>query len=276
MNNKPIPKEWLSNSILQKRIILHWCVSSYEPDQLSIDSYHLLIDGNGELHRGAYDLDERAPHTYMFNSAIGISICAMGGWNGSSTPYPPTKAQWDTLVKTVKQLCETYDIPVDRSHVLSHGEVTEVLGVDQEGKWDPDYWPHLGIAPGSGKFGNTFRKAVLENSVNENPEVKVRLKNSSTVLSGFLSDAQTMIPLRKFVEWVNKAGYKIKLEKVDSEHKTFYLSHEGLDILEKSFTNINGTGYASLKEIADWMKLKITVEQWAKDKRIVVVQPREG
>lgn len=134
--NNPIPESWLSKNILQKRIITHWTVTSYDPDPVSIDSYHIVIDGDGKLHRGSSDLDQKSPHCYGFNSAIGISLACVGGYVSSSNPgpYPPTKEQWESLVSVVKQLCDRYDIPVTPTTVLQHGEVYDNLLVDQWGR----------------------------------------------------------------------------------------------------------------------------------------------
>jgi hypothetical protein len=279
----PIPTQWLEGiEPLQKRIIAHWTVTGYKPDEHSLDSYHFVIDGDGKLVKCSRGIDEPAPHTYAFNSAIGISLACMGGWNGSETDYPPTKEQWETLVAIVRQLSQTYGISIDRSHVLMHGEVTEVLGVDQWGKWDIGYLPHLGIGPETGaRCGSELRARVLavdgQNHTGGNPEVKVRLAGSSTVITGFLSDAQTMVPLRPFVHWAKEAGYGIDLVEVDATHRTYYLNDtnpstaERRDVLEKGYVQLADTGYAQLRDITEWMGLKLTTETWTKDKRVLVV-----
>lgn len=280
----PIPKEWLLGlTPIQKRIICHWTVTGYIPDAHSLDSYHFVIDGDGRLVRCSRDIEEPAPHTYAFNSAIGISLACMGGWNGASTPHPPTKAQWETLVTVVKQLCQTYGIPVDRTHVLMHGEVTEALGVDQWGKWDIGYLPHLGIGPENGaRCGSELRARVLENggggNIGADPVVKVRLEGSTTVLTGFLSDAQTMVPLRPFVHWAKEGGHQLEIANVDTTHRTYYLRDtnpngaQRRDILEKGYVQIGDTGYAQLRDITDWLGLKIATETWSKEKRVIVVK----
>lgn len=282
----PIPESHLSTvKPIQKRIICHWTVTGYEGDEHCKDSYHYIVQGDGTLVRGYRYLDEPTAHTYGFNSAIGLSICCMGGWNGTYTPYPPTKEQWDTLCAAVKQLCQTYNIPIDRNHVLMHGEVTEVLGLDQWGKWDIGYLPHLGIGPETGRLcGNELRRTVLmegtgNNVTLANPPVKIRLQGSPTVLEGFLTDATTMVPLRKFVEWAAEAGYKIKLGSVNTEHRTYYLRTSGppydaqspVGVLEKGYLQLGDTGYAELRDITDWLGLKVKVETWTREKRILVV-----
>jgi hypothetical protein len=47
-----------------------------------------------------------------------------------------TKVQWDHMCMGIAQLCAYYDIPVTDETVLSHAEVEDTLGVNQDGKWD--------------------------------------------------------------------------------------------------------------------------------------------
>ena len=282
----PIPKEWLEGlTPLQKRVILHWTVTGYEGDEHCLDSYHFIITGKGEIKRGNRDIDEPAPHTYMLNSAIGISICAMGNWDGHSTPYPPTKAQWDTLVSTCRQLAVTYGIPCTRSHILMHGEVTEVFGpnFDQWGKWDIGYLPHAGIQPETGrKCGDLLRKEVAlpgtrvpvrSPALEKDPMVKVsvRLQGSSKVMDGFLFDGSSYVPLRAFINWAKE---KLPNDDIDLvvQNKNFYIGAGNKDVIEGTYRNIGGTGYAALKNLTDYLGLKIVIETWTKDKRIVVVK----
>lgn len=286
----PIPEAWLKGlKPLQKRIVLHWTVTGYQPDAHSLDSYHFIINGKGEVIRGSRDIDEPCPHTYMLNSAIGISLACMGGWNGS-TKYPPTKEQWETLVAAVRQLCKTYDIPCARNNVLMHGEVTEMFGpeFDQWGKWDIGYLPHAGIKPETGEAcGNLLRKQVKAGGLvlvlggvgkpvptpAPNVVISYRLQGSPTVLEGFLFDGSGYIPLRAFTEWATKAGYKLLL---GVEGKNYYVSDPtgAKDVLEGEYRNIKGTGFAPLKNLATYLDLKIEVETWTKEKKILVLRKK--
>lgn len=270
-----IPNEWLSHSILQKRIICHWTVTSYDPDEVSIDSYHIIIDGDGKLHRGSSDLDERSPHTYMFNSAIGISLACMGGYVSSANPgqYPPTKEQWESLIEVVKQLSDTYSIPVTPTTVLMHGEVTDNLLVDQWGKWDIGWLPHLGLS-GAKACGDELRKRVLgSNDDNVRTPVYVRVSGYSKPIKGFLMDGSAMVPLREFAN----ASEVIRIVKLDmSGSKKFAeLSING----EKKTTKqemliLDEIGHVSLSELCNKMNWTTSVESWTKEKRIVVAKPR--
>lgn len=282
----PIPKEWLEGlTPLQKRVILHWTVTGYEGDEHCLDSYHFIITGKGEIKRGNRDIDEPAPHTYMLNSAIGISICAMGNWNGTSTPYPPTKAQWETLVAACRQLAEMYGIPCDRSHILNHGEVTEVFGpdFDQWGKWDIGYLPHAGIQLETGRqCGDLLRSQVALPGLavgspppipEKDPMVRVavRLQGSPKVMDGFLFDGSSYVPLRAFINWAKE---KLPNDDIDLvvQNKNFYIGAGNKDVIEGTYRNIGGTGYAALKNLTYYLGLKIVIETWTKDKRIVVVK----
>lgn len=287
-----IPDSWIKPfRPLQKRIICHWTVTGYQPDEHSLDSYHFLITGKGEVIRGSRDPDEPAPHTYMLNSAIGISLCCMGAWNGSYTPYQPTEKQWNTLVNLVWQLCNIYQIPVTRSTVLMHGEVTEVFGpeFDQWGKWDIGYLPHAGIGPETGaKCGNLLRKQVKEVTLaspsgsilhpdpKKDPTVVIsyRLQGSPTVLVGFLFDGSGYVPIRQFREWALKAGYTFKLE---VEGKNYYVADPTgkKPVIEGEYRNIKGVGYAPLKPIAAFLDLNIEIETWTKEKRVLVLKKKE-
>lgn len=285
--NGPIPLQWLEGlTPLQKRIVLHWTVTGYEGDEHCLDSYHFIITGKGEIKRGTRDIDEPAPHTYMLNSAIGVSLCCMGGWNGTSTAYPPTKAQWDLLVAAVRQLATSYRIPCDRQHILMHGEVTEVFGpdFDQWGKWDIGYLPHAGIKPETGrKCGDLLRKEVgtpgtaLEGTIFPGPnedkipmvKVSVRLQGAPYVMPGFLFDGSSYVPLRQFTEWAKAENIQIELK---VEGKNFYIASGDKDVLEGTYRNIGGTGYTALKNLTDYLGLKIVIETWTKDKRVVVVK----
>lgn len=297
----PIPKGWFIDkngklmTPLSKRLILHWTVTSYEPDETSLYSYHFLIKGDGTMARGKYDPDEKAPHTYLFNSALSISLCCMGGWDGKKTAYPPTKAQWDTLIKACAQLCSTYGIPTEPNNLLMHGEVASVLGVDQWGKWDIGYLPHLGIGPETGaRCGNELRKSVKERLSTtitntsgdpkapdqpiDLPLISYRLEGSPVVLQGFLLDGSGMVPLRTFVQWCIDAGYPVRLGSVYPTTKTFYLEHtvanfsERKDVLEGGYVVIDYRGWVELKPISQWMGLKVEVETWTKEKKVLVLR----
>lgn len=270
-----IPEAWLKGLYpLQKRIICHWTVTGYKPDSPSLDSYHFVIDGDGKVHRGYRDIDTPAPHTFGFNSSIGISLACMGGWDGESTPYPPTEAQWNSLVECVRQLCDRYSIPITQNSVLMHGEVDRILGVDQDGKWDIGYLPHLGIHGNTNACGSVLRQSLLAEPAPV--EVAIRLQGQPTVFYGILQDAKTYVRIRDFVKWVAEVEKHkaFKLEEVFSN--LVVLGFEGQeDTKLVSLVNLKGVGYCQVQPISDMLGLTIKIEKWNKDSRIIVMKEKE-
>lgn len=147
---RAVPASWMPKAKMD-RIILHWTAGAHEPSGLDKKHYHILIDGDGELHRGNHAISANVPplrsksyaaHTLNCNShSIGVSLCAMGGDVRESPfragPFPITRAQWSRLAQAAAELCLRYDIPVSRKTVLGHGEVQKNLNIKQNGKWDP-------------------------------------------------------------------------------------------------------------------------------------------
>jgi hypothetical protein len=280
----PIPKEWLSTP-RQKRIICHWTVGPYLASEDCLSSYHILVeskDGVARLARGDDDLDTPTPHTYMFNSAIGLSICALGGYQSQSNPgpYPITEGQWDLLVEAVAQLCKEFNIPVTPTQVLMHGEVTDKLGVDQWGKWDIGWLPHLGLH-GAHDCGNKLRQSVmrlLEGS-DKLPEVDVLV--SDRVIKGAVYDGSTMVPVRALIEVLqdeynmdvvirsSPLKQTISIEgKLDNDtlfrHNFYYMLLSG-----------DKRGWVSLRELCTKLDLTLTINNWSKTKKNVDVRRKK-
>lgn len=144
-----VNSSWMPQARM-KRIILHWTGGAYEPSSNDKKHYHILIDGDGNLHKGSFSIKDNettstpyAAHTAGTNSnSIGLSLCAMGGGGVQERPlkvgaFPITRVQWGTLAQVAAELCMRYDIQVTRQTVLGHGEVQDLLGITQSGKWDP-------------------------------------------------------------------------------------------------------------------------------------------
>lgn len=132
-----------------RRIICHWTAGAYTPSENDLSHYHILVDGDGQLHRGTHSIADNestgdgdyAAHAKGANShCIGVTVCCMADAKESpfsSGSFPMKEAQWDAMVDAVAQLCKAYDIPVSSTTVLGHGEVEKNIGIKQEGKWDP-------------------------------------------------------------------------------------------------------------------------------------------
>lgn len=110
------------------KIYLHWSAGHY--NQSHTESYHICIDGAGQLWTDVYDLTEHRDHTWLRNSrAIGISI--NGCWDAISPTNmgtePPTEAQIYALSYVVALLCVQIGIPLDIQHVMTHNEAADCL-----------------------------------------------------------------------------------------------------------------------------------------------------
>ncbi|WP_159454108.1 N-acetylmuramoyl-L-alanine amidase [Roseovarius albus] len=218
--HRAVPASWMPKARMNK-IILHWTAGSHEPNSLDKKHYHILIDGDGELHRGNHAISANVPplrsksyaaHTLNCNShSIGVSLCAMGGDVRESPfrpgPFPITSVQWSTLAQVAAELCLRYDIPVSRKTVLGHGEVQKNLNIKQKGKWDPLALPWDPDRPYS-EIGDQMREMVADNldalktpkpvvddtnEVEEPPTEVITL--DGTELEGAAMDGRTWIKL---------------------------------------------------------------------------------
>lgn len=141
---------WLFKAPMQ-RVICHWTAGGYEVSSTEKNFYHFLIGWDGSkayVERGDCDIDDNlstgdgiyAPHTGGLNTgSIGVSVCCMAGARQSPFypgSYPMRKEQWELMAKVVAELVSFYGLPVDKQHVLQHGEVQSVYGINQDGKWD--------------------------------------------------------------------------------------------------------------------------------------------
>jgi hypothetical protein len=155
-------------------IVAHWTAGAHKASDLDREHYHIMIESDGKLVRGDHTIDDNvstgdddyAAHTRKFNTgAIGISACAMA--DASEKPFnagsfPMTEVQWKVMAQVAAELAKFYNIPVTRERILAHGEVEEVHGVDQRGKWDPlklPWNPNLTMA----QVGDLFRQEVAKN-----------------------------------------------------------------------------------------------------------------
>lgn len=166
-----IPHSWLSK-VKMKRIVTHWTAGGYQPGAHELRAYHILIDGEGKLHRGTHSIADNArdvntaggnyaKHVSMANSwAIGVTVCAMSGATLSRPgPYPMKKLQWEIMIAVTSELCSFYNIPVADRTVLGHGEVFTKLGIYQQGRRDPLILP-WDKEKSFSQVGDLFRERV--------------------------------------------------------------------------------------------------------------------
>lgn len=168
-----IPSLWLPDAVM-KRIIVHWTAGSYVCSELDLEHYHIIIDGENQLHKGEHSIKDNevihgtdyAAHTLNCNSgAIGVSVACMAG--AIETPFsagafPMKVGQFNKLAAVVAQLCSRYKIPILPTTVLSHAEVQNTLGIKQRGKWDIARLPFDQSVVGAAAVGNRFRSLVSQ------------------------------------------------------------------------------------------------------------------
>lgn len=113
------------------KIIIHWTAGTYQPNTTDLEHYHFLIDGEGKKHNGKFKPEDNencndgkyAAHTGGGNTgAIGVSMCAMAGFNSAAScgNYPITPVQLEACFRLCAELCKKYNIPVE--NVWTHYE----------------------------------------------------------------------------------------------------------------------------------------------------------
>lgn len=165
-----VPKAWLPKCN-PKRIICHWTAGGYKATASDREHYHILIEGDGNLVKGIYDIIDNmntadgqyAAHTKGLNTgSVGVAVCCM--WGAIREPFQPgqfpmTLEQWNIMARVVADLCRFYDLPVIEQTVLGHGEVERIFGIPQSGKWDPMRLPWK-PALSEEQVGHAFRALV--------------------------------------------------------------------------------------------------------------------
>lgn len=132
-----------------KHIVVHWTAGGYKANSKDKASYHILIEGDGNIVYGDNKITNNIPplkagkyaaHTKNLNSySIGVSMCSMAGAVESPLNYgsaPLTKTQWNKMIEVVAELSKKYNVPVSDQTILTHAEVQPNLGVKQNNKWD--------------------------------------------------------------------------------------------------------------------------------------------
>lgn len=167
-----VPADWMPAARLE-RIIVHWTAGAHKASGLDKSHYHILIEADATLVRGAPSIAAngigaaggvRASHTLNCNTgSIGVSLCCMAG--AIESPFktggaPMTAEQWRALPSVLADLCRRYTIPVTPATVLSHAEVQGTLGIKQRGKWDIARVVPVPSLVGAKACGDAFRAAT--------------------------------------------------------------------------------------------------------------------
>lgn len=180
------------------KVIAHWTAGPYFPGSFDFGHYHFLIDGHGSVIPDI-PIGRPAPHTYGFNHEIGISLCCMAGARSGYKhgDFPMKKEQWESLKTLVAVIADRYNIPVQKDRILTHAEVTSVLGVDQWGKWDI---LELSFDKDVIKPGDDLRAAVSKMLQDDIPPVPIKVEVApltNIMLDGYRMNSQIWVSVRK-------------------------------------------------------------------------------
>lgn len=226
-----VPQDWMPNCSM-KRIILHWTAGGYKASSLDRAHYHILIEDDGNLVKGTHSIKDNvstadniyAAHTLGRNTgSIGVSVCCMldareKPFNSGS--FPMTKRQWETMAQVTAELCQFYDIEVTPQTVLGHGEVQDLIGPDQRGKWDPVVLP-WDLSLSKRQVGDQFRDMVRQKMngglrIKETPASITVILKGKTFREAQIFNEKSYIKLRPIKEefnWMilhaNKDGVEI-------------------------------------------------------------------
>lgn len=116
-----------------KKIILHWTAGTNQPCNTDYEHYHYLINKDGVVIKGKYDVRDNenctdgryAAHTGGGNTgAIGVSMCGMAGFKSAKEvgKYPLTKIQCEAAFKLIAELAKRYGINITPQTVMTHYE----------------------------------------------------------------------------------------------------------------------------------------------------------
>jgi hypothetical protein len=181
-----VPQAWMPAADME-RIHIHWTAGGHKANATDKKSYHILIEGDGNLVRADTSIKANekgsglkpASHTLNANSgAIGVSMCCMA--NAVESPFnagkaPMTKAQWDTMIEVVADLSKRYKIPVTPKTILTHSEVQPNLNIKQRNKWDINRLAFDSAVVGHAAVGDRLRKQVVAVLDRSKPRVKTPL-----------------------------------------------------------------------------------------------------
>lgn len=215
---------------MMKRIINHWTGGTYKVTELDKQHYHVIIDGDGEWHKGNHTIEanentkdgDYAAHTLNCNQdSIGVSVACMAGavQGKSNGDYPLKEVQWDEMIRQNARFCIKYGIPVTGQTVLTHAEVQKNLKIRQRGKWDIAILPFdKNIDANAMAVGNELRRrvaneiAVQRKSVKDKdaltitPKPVLKTKGVQATMMGFLGGggAASVATLQGF-DWMSLA-----------------------------------------------------------------------
>lgn len=121
-----------------KYIILHHTGGNYKPNEIDLKSYQLLIDGEGNSHKGT----KKTSSTGGMNSiTYNIAVCCHFGYKSPELQgnYPLTHIQFEAMCKKAAEACKCFNVPI--KNVYTHYEIgqmcrsQEILKLTTWNKW---------------------------------------------------------------------------------------------------------------------------------------------
>lgn len=164
----------MSHSVTKpRRIVMHWTAGTHSANENERNRYHEIVEADGtrvmgnklpeannNVHDGNY-----AAHTRKFNTgAIGLAMAGMRGAVESpfrKGRYALTETQVSAFIDVVAEYADTYDIPIDGRHVLSHKEVHHTFGIFQD-RWDIMWLPHMARPGHAVEVGDHLRSRIQD------------------------------------------------------------------------------------------------------------------
>lgn len=113
-----------------KYIFLHWIVGTLESadatfankDRIASATYGI---GDNDIHQYVKEEDTSYANGNLASNRESITIEHEGGWDiGGGNRFKPTPATHETSAQLVADICKRYKIPVDRTHIKKHNEIS--------------------------------------------------------------------------------------------------------------------------------------------------------
>jgi hypothetical protein len=257
-----------------KRVIVHWTGGGPEPNDLDREHYHVMVSQSLAVTLGEHsvaanvrtDDGDYAAHTLHCNQgSVGVALCGMLNateYPFRPGPYPITEPQWDLAAKVVAEVCDRYGISVTTRTVLQHGEVEEILGIEQRAKWDccrlpwvPD-WTHR-------QCGDDFRRRVQRHlDASEDGPIPIEALVMGIGTAGLLMDSQAVVAIRPLIA----AGVFGPMELMhphgphDVEVMIPVAKDRSMPPLTLPFYNVKGTGFVPARKLADALGMKVAYD----------------
>jgi hypothetical protein len=124
-------------------------------------SAHYIVGRDGEVVQMVRNA-HTAHHASAANSrSIGIEHCANKPSRGNQRDLPPTEPQYEASARLVTWLCQQYNLPIDREHIVGHHDISPGDNHDcPTSYWDWDYFMGL-LRPAAGAGGTAPEVGAL-------------------------------------------------------------------------------------------------------------------